>query len=228
MHKYETVLNWLSDLAANEEPGTRIPTEKELSAKFGVSAMTVRRALQILTESGRLRGVPGSGTFVARPRVTKVMEADSSFSDAMRASGRTPSSQLLEATLTPADTTQAQVFGVPQGTMVYVIRRVRLGDGEPLGYEVSTLESRTLPGLLGYDLETSLYDIVTTKYNIDIERIGLVVSARLPSHEEAQHLRVEPATPCLQTVVSSRVRGGQVFEHTVSLFRGDLYEVALN
>ena len=59
MHKYEEVLQWLSELVSEAEPGTRIPTEKELAKRFNVSTMTVRRALQILIEAGRLNGVPG-------------------------------------------------------------------------------------------------------------------------------------------------------------------------
>lgn len=227
MHKYEQVLGWLSDLVATKEPGARIPTEKELAAQFAVSSMTVRRALQILTESGRLHGVPGRGTFVARPRVTKVMRASSSFSDAMRECGRVPSSRLVEASMRPATADQAARFGVAEGAMVYVIRRVRLGDGEPLGYEVSTLDAGSLPGLLGHDLEASLYELVAEQYHIDIERTGLVVAARLPTSEEAAYLEVPVETPCLQTVVGSRARDGQPFEHTVSLFRGDRYEVAI-
>ena len=226
LHKYEVVLGWLSQLVSEAAPGTRIPTEKELAAKFSVSTMTVRRALQILIEAGRLNGVPGRGTFVTRPRVTKQMKASSSFCEAMRVSGRIPSSRLLEASLRPADPGEADSLGLPDDAMVYVIRRVRLADQIPLGYEVSTLNATALPGLLAHDLENSLYEIVAAKYGLEIIRAEMVVSARLPDREAADQLKIDPLTPCLQTRVTSGIRDGALVEHTVSLFRGDMYEVA--
>jgi GntR family transcriptional regulator len=227
MHKYERVLDALSATVDESPPGTRIPTEKELAEKFEVSTMTVRRALQILTEGGRLRGVPGRGTFVARPRVTKLVSASSSFSDAMLASGRRPSSQLVEAALRPATSEEAELFEISETHFVVVIRRVRLGDGVPIGYESATLNAAVLPGILGHDLRESLYETMRRDYDIEIERTGLVVSARMPSHDEAELLQMPHNTSCLQTVVTSRVRDADMLERTISVFRGDMYEVAV-
>lgn len=227
MHKYERVRDALSETLEHSAPGTQIPTEKELAEQFGVSAMTVRRALQILTEAGRLRGIPGRGTFVAAPRVTKMMSASNSFSDAMKASGRTPGSQLVEATMRPAGREEAERLQIPEGGLIFTIQRVRLGDGTPLGFESATLNASLLPGLLAHDLRGSLYETIALKYHLDIKRTGLVVSARLPTPYEAELLEIGPGTPCLQTVVTSQTGSGSVLEHTTSLFRGDLYEVGV-
>jgi GntR family transcriptional regulator len=227
LHKYEEVLGWLSQLVSDSPAGTRIPTEKELAAKFHVSTMTVRRALQILIEAGRLNGIPGRGTFVARPRVLKQMNASSSFSEAMRASGRMPSSRLLEASLRPATEEEAVRLSLDAGSMVYVIRRVRLGDQIPLGYEVATLNADALPGLLAQDLQGSLYEIIGSKYGLELVRTEMVVSARLPNAEVARHLEIHQQVPCLETHVTSRIQDGELIEHTLSLFRGDMYEVAV-
>jgi GntR family transcriptional regulator len=226
-HKYEEILQDLSGRIATLEAGARIPTEKELAAEFGASTMTVRRALQILTQNGQLRGVPGRGTFVAHPRVTKMMGSAASFTDAMRSSGRRPSSVLVEASVRRSTAEEAEWFEAPEGSQVYSIKRVRLGDGVPLGFEVSTLSAPLLPGLLAVNLEQSLYDTLATQYGIAIVRKSIVVSTRLPRPDEAEHLRIEPTLPCLQTIVTSETATGQLFEHTVSVFRGDLYEISL-
>lgn len=227
MHKYERVLDSLSATVDANPPGTRIPTEKELAEQFEVSTMTVRRALQILIEGGRLRGVPGRGTFVARPRVTKLVSASSSFSDAMLASGRRPSSQLMEAALRPATAEEAELFQTTRTQLVAVIRRVRLGDGVPIGYETATFNAAVLPGILGHDLLESLYETIRRNYDLEIERTGLVVSARMPTPDEAELLQMPHNTSCLQTMVTSRVRDGDMLERTISVFRGDMYEVAV-
>jgi len=226
MHKYEDILQRLSKQIAELEPGTQIPTEKELAARFSASTMTVRRALQILIENGRLRGVPGKGTFVAHPRVTKMMSSASSFTDAMRLSGRVPGSRLIEAMMRSCEPDEATWFDIDLGSRVYVIRRVRLGDSVALGYEVATLVAAQLPGLLACNLEESLYDILAKQYGLTIVRESIVVSARCPTKQEAEHLGIEPQLPCLRTVVTSSDGTGSPLEHTVSLFRGDMYEVS--
>jgi GntR family transcriptional regulator len=226
-HKYEEILQDLSGRIATLEAGARIPTEKELAAEFGASTMTVRRALQILTQNGQLRGVPGRGTFVAHPRVTKMIGSAASFTDAMRSSGRRPSSLLVEATVRRSTAEEAQWFEAPEGSQVYSIKRVRLGDGVPLGFEVTTLHAPLFPGLLAANLEQSLYDTLATQYATAIVRKSIVVSTRCPRPDEAEHLRIEPTQPCLQTIVTSETGDGELFEHTVSVFRGDLYEISL-
>lgn len=227
MHKYEMILNELSARVAGMEYGMRLPTEKELAAEFKASSMTVRRALQIMIDSGRLRGIPGRGTFIVHPRVTKIMSTASSFTDAMRAAGRVPSSQLLEATIRQSGEEEASWFSLPVGSPIYLITRVRLGDNIPLAYETAILDATPFPGLLGANLESSLYQTLESMYGIAVARTGLLVSARLPGPTEADKLGIDKLVPCLQTTVTSSDGSGKAFEHTRSVFRGDMYEISL-
>jgi GntR family transcriptional regulator len=96
-----------------------------------------------------------------------------------------------------------------------------------LGFEVTTLYAPLLPGLLAANLEQSLYDTLATQYGITIVRKSIVVSTRCPRPDEAAHLRIDQTLPCLQTIVTSETGDGELFEHTVSVFRGDLYEISL-
>ena len=51
-------------------PGTRLPAERELCAKFGIARSTLRQALVALGQSGHLHATRGrgGGTFVADPQ----------------------------------------------------------------------------------------------------------------------------------------------------------------
>jgi GntR family transcriptional repressor for pyruvate dehydrogenase complex len=49
----------------NLEPGDKLPSERMLSEKFGVSRSNVREAIQKLEFYGLLKSIPQSGTFVA-------------------------------------------------------------------------------------------------------------------------------------------------------------------
>src|SRR3990172_8746090 len=49
-------------------PGDRVPSESELSQNLGVSAITVKRALNELGQEGLIQRIQGRGSFIARPR----------------------------------------------------------------------------------------------------------------------------------------------------------------
>ena len=70
--KYVKIQNYILDAiqSGKYRPGSKLPTEKELSEKFSVSRITVNKALKELSVAGVLEGVRGSGTFVSdRPQV---------------------------------------------------------------------------------------------------------------------------------------------------------------
>jgi GntR family transcriptional regulator len=48
-------------------PDTRLPTEAELAQQYGVSRVTVRRAIALLREQGKVVTVHGRGTYAATP-----------------------------------------------------------------------------------------------------------------------------------------------------------------
>ena len=228
MHKYQRIREAIEVMVDEAGPGARLPTEKELARRFDASTMTVRRALQVLAEAGQLYGVPGKGIFVARSRVTKVACVSTSFTEALRASGCRASSRLISAALRPPlDEAERDFFAVGEGGFVVEVRRVRLGDGVPIGFEVAALNAAILPRILGCDLTGSLYELIEHRYHLEIERTGIVVSSRLPDGGEAKLLEVATTEPCLQTIVTAQVAGGQNLERTVALYRGDMYELAI-
>ena len=67
---YQRVRNYLEDLILEGqfEPGDQLPSEKDLQNQFGVSRITVRRALQDLSNEGKIQRVAGKGSFVLKPR----------------------------------------------------------------------------------------------------------------------------------------------------------------
>ena len=68
--KYSQLREILLDLVETELAADQsIPSERELSARFGLSRMTVRQSVDHLVSEGRLYRVQGKGTFVARPKI---------------------------------------------------------------------------------------------------------------------------------------------------------------
>lgn len=63
--RYQEIAAYLRGLVAEGAPGGRLPSEAELCARFAVSRMTTRQALQVLVAEGLLYRRRGQGTFIA-------------------------------------------------------------------------------------------------------------------------------------------------------------------
>jgi GntR family transcriptional regulator len=74
--------------------GDQLPTEDSLIARFGVSRITVRRAIQNLVSRGLVEIRRGKGTFVAAPKITQELTELSGFVEDMHAVGRKPTARV--------------------------------------------------------------------------------------------------------------------------------------
>src|ERR1700757_5458086 len=96
--------------------GDQLPTEDSLIARFGVSRITVRRAIQNLVSRGLVEIHRGKGTYVTRPKITQELTALSGFVEDMQSLGRHPTARLLDKQLVAADKTVAHQLALPAGS----------------------------------------------------------------------------------------------------------------
>ena len=136
--KYYAVKRHLLDFIGSLPAGAPVPTERELSLQMQTSRTTVRQALSELVNEGRLVRRQGSGTYVAEPKLTWPLYL-ASFTEQVRASGLTPSSQILSARRIPATGEIAEQLRVAPRTPVYRYERCRLADNYPIALETSWL-----------------------------------------------------------------------------------------
>lgn len=121
--------------------GARILNEFELAESYKVGRVTVRRAIEELVQQGYLTKQQGRGTFVNAPKLKrKIRQKDDvqSFSDACRVNEMEPGARIVSRKVLPADATEAQFFGVPAGSELICIERVRTADGIPVMLENNT------------------------------------------------------------------------------------------
>lgn len=112
--------------------GSRLPSGSQLCREFGVSPMTVRRALTILQDQGLVSGIRGRGTFAR-----SVDLSDSAFRlDSITGEWLDESAEIrsLSASMTRADEEVAAMLGVAPGARVIYLRRVVLYNGSPAMY----------------------------------------------------------------------------------------------
>ena len=93
-------------------PGTRLPTEAEFSARFGVNRHTIRRAVDTLVRNGQVRVEQGRGAFVADDLLDYEISPRTRFSERIRRHNRVPDGHLLR--LRPIEG-NAAVAGVRAG-----------------------------------------------------------------------------------------------------------------
>ena len=140
-------------------PHTRLPSERSIAGQFGLSRMTARHAVEYLVRRGLVYRRPGSGTYVAAPRIVHSLQRLAGFSEQMRAQGIAPTARVLEMALADRlDPDAAEALGLERGDHAWTMRRVRYGDNEPLLIETFFVPDAVCPKLGGHDLSTgSLY-----------------------------------------------------------------------
>ena len=105
-----------------------LPSEADLSASYGASRVTVRRALEVLRDEGLLDARQGFGWFVASDLLRQRLGRLSTIEDQLSAEGITAERRILEFAFVPAEPATKRVLGVDQ---VLRVRRLNLADGEP-------------------------------------------------------------------------------------------------
>lgn len=127
-------------------PNSLIPSARELSKTYRVSAMTVRQALVALQQEGMIHSVPGLGTFVSDHKMSKKLTFVS-FSQEVIERGMTPSSKIVSAIKTTVkDSEVAEALGLTLGDPVYKVERVRFADKIPMALEESFISANLIPG----------------------------------------------------------------------------------
>jgi len=221
--KYYRLKQELQQDMSRLAPGTAIPTERELSARFGVSRTTVRQALQELVVDGLLQRCQGRGNFVAPPKVTQTLQLTSYTEDTV-ATGRLPTSRVLEAALVRATVHIAKQLNLPPNARVQRLERLRLADGEPMAVEAVYLDAARFPGI-GAAIEqgSSLYQLLRDRYSVSLVRAEETLETVLASPQEASLLDTGTGLPLLLLTRTSWDEEDRPIEYVRSLYRGDRY-----
>ncbi len=206
-------------------PGDMLPSERELTERFGVSRTTVRLALAELESLGLVQRRHGKGTFVLDVAASAANLSQAySFTDHMRSLGRVPETTVLEFAEMEADDHLAQRVGVSRGDALFKLKRLRSADGIPMMVERSYLPARTFQGLT-YELlaKKPLYEIMEEDFHQRIRFADEEFYASVVRLNDARLLKIEEGAPVLDLVRTTYNMRNRVVEYTLSVARGDQF-----
>lgn len=220
--KYYQVKSQILTLIAGSEPGSPVPTERELAERFGTSRTTVRQAIAELVVDGRLERTQGRGTFVAQPKLMQVRQL-TSFSQDLQEEGWRPGSVVLSIDERPAGADVARHLGIAPGAVHHRVERLRTAGAEPIAHEIAHLPG-PLPGLAGHLAALgSLYRTLHEVFDTDIAAVEDVIETALADPVEASLLGVDTGLPMLLVHRTGWAEDGRIVEWTRSVFRGDRF-----
>jgi len=202
--------------------GERMPTERELTARTGVSRMTVRAALARLEQRGLIVRRQGSGTYVAEAKLQVDASHLRGFFEGSVGQGIFPVSRVVERAEVLATRQLAHQLGLRIGERVYKIVRVRSAGGVPVVLETSFLPARIVPGLLDEDLErSSIYRLMDRHHGARPVRARQSMEPITAGPPESALLDVPVGSPLMLVERTAWDARGRAVEHARDLYRGD-------
>jgi DNA-binding GntR family transcriptional regulator len=207
-------------------PGDRLENEISLADRWGLSRPTMRRAIQELVDKGLLVRRRGIGTQVVHGPVKRPMDLTSLFDDLARSDQR-PATQVLDRELVPASAAVAERLGLPVGTKVLHLRRVRTARGEPLAVMRNWLPADLAPVLTAEALESrGLYELMRgtgVHLRIATQRIG----ARRATAAEARLLGIRKGAPLLTMERVTYDGSGRAVELGSHVYDAETYSIEM-
>lgn len=223
---HKQISDWLKKEIAQGRllENEKLPSENELSDKFEVSRVTVRRALQTLENEQLIYRCQGLGSFVTDQRTHQSFSMLNDFAEELSNSGMQASSQVLSFGHENLEEQHhlTSYLDIQNKPMAVRVERVRLGDGQPIAYDITWLPVFYGHLIENFDLEeTTIFRILEDEFNIPIERGCYRIEAAIADETMAGHLDVTPQTPVLKISRISYTTGDKPVYFQQRYYRND-------
>lgn len=198
--RHEQISNWLKEQIAANKYGVdeKLPSENDLSHKFDVSRVTVRRALQTLENEDLIYRSQGLGSFVSDRRSAQKLVGLTDFYEDMNRAGMKATSQVVQIERVEADEKLISRLKLKEGTPVFRLDRLRMGDGQPIAFDITWLPMFYWQLVEGHDLsKDTIYEILEEEFEIPVEKGCYHIEAENADGYLAEHLQVYPGQALL-------------------------------
>ncbi|HEY0297128.1 MAG TPA: histidine utilization repressor, partial [Bordetella sp.] len=176
--------------------GYRLPSEHELVAQFGISRMTVNRALRELSAQGQVERIAGVGSFVAREKPQSTLLHIANLAEEIRRRGHDYHCDVLVSERVSAPLDISTALDLDIGMSVFHTLCVHREDGVPVQLEDRYVNPLAAPQFGQQDF-TQVQPSEYLLRNVPCDQIEHVIDAVLPTADQARQLEMESAQPCL-------------------------------
>ena len=223
----DTLSKEIRDRAFSESG--RLPSENELSLRFGVNRHTLRQAISALQTDGLVRIEPGRGTFVQHELLDYVISRRTRFSENLQRQGLLPSKQLLNALEMQAPERAAHELKLAKGEKVLRVEMLDDANDQPIGLATAYYPAVRFAGLLDMlQAGTGTTDILRHFGVQDYIRAENKITTQMPSNETARLLKQPITRPLLCVECVDVDMEGQPIKYGETVFCGDRVQLLVS
>lgn len=223
---YEQVKAWVRQHIGSGrwKPGDPVPSEAALMQQFGVSRMTVNRALRELAAEGLVTRVQGSGTRVAQLHRISSRLTIRDIHEEVVERGHVHSTRVIHAEREKAGAQVAASLGLRAGSAVFHTVLIHMENGVPIQYEDRYVNPAAAPGYLETDFAQTSPTLHLLQH-APLTEASYSIEACLPSADEAKALAIRRSEPCL-VMMRRTVSGAHVASVARLVYPGTRYSFA--
>ena len=208
--------------------GVKLPTEADLSRRFGVNRHTVRRALAAMQDDGLVHARRGSGVFVTARPMTYRVGRQTRFSQNLKDAGRSGDRQIIRLETLPATKADAEHLELKHGDPVHTLEAIGLIDDVPTFLNHSIFPAATLPAFIETMRETRSITRALAACGVeDYRRDWTRLSAERATGTVARHLHVSEGAPLMVTRSLNRSANGTAIEYAKTTLCADRIELLI-
>jgi GntR family phosphonate transport system transcriptional regulator len=209
-------------------PGDRLPTEAQLSDRFGVNRHTVRRALAALADDGMVHARRGAGVFVRHRPTSYPLGRRVRFHQNLTAAGRVPERRVLLLETRAADAKESAALELAAGAAVHVYEGLSLADGTPIALFRSVFPAARFPQMIAALRDSQSVTAGFAAHGLaDYTRASTEITAKPATPTLAAHLQLAAGAAILRTVAVNVDGDGQPVEFGRTWFAGDRVALTL-
>lgn len=166
-------------------PGTKLPTEEELVARFDLSRPVIRQAYRQLMDEQLIYRYKGKGTYVRLKEVNyNMLQSLLPLSQKIKMIGLELNIEMLSQSIIDYDPSWMGQLELSKGDQVLLTRRIYHGDGAPIFFVEMVFPLKMFPGLDQIDVnQTSMYDAVRENFDARVSHVNRTLTAVILSDE---------------------------------------------
>jgi GntR family transcriptional regulator len=204
-------------------PGSRLPGERDLAARIGVSRTTLRQALLRLADENMVSPSSQRGWFVTNRMLSEPPSVLQSFTDMARARNLRPTTEVLAMRVRPSTFDEAERLSIAPAADVLELRRRRSLDDVSVCVDTNTI-AVGVATLKKLDFTNrSLYEVLRESCGVVVARCAYTVQAVAATDEIAGLLNLAPGAPVLAGQEITYASDGSPISTGTTIYRGDAY-----